>query len=376
MNENVPRVSVVIPIYNVEKYLEECLDSVLAQTMPDMEVICVNDGSTDSSPDIIKKYAEADDRIIVIDKPNGGYGHSVNRGIEKARGEWLSIVEPDDIIEPRMYEELLALAKCSDGQDADIVKGSYWLYFHFEDRNPYVQRPNLMNGMPQGFCEINIHENPEIMKHHPSIWSAIYRRAFIEEKGIRMIEPKGAGWADNPWFFDTMLAAKRIMWTPAPYYKYRQTNPEASSKLGDYHLPFDRLRDIRAIHERNNVDDPRILAALYQRSFDYICTTVLEEFHFPEGDLELRSLIQEVFESFDENILFDKKFKFTKKRLDYYRDFMGLFLGELEEKPKNEAPFVSFVIPMYNDRQGLWETIHSLTNQVFENVEVAGVLPI
>ena len=370
MTASSPRVSVIIPIYNVEKYLEECLDSVLAQTMSDIEVICVNDGSTDSSPQIIKRYAENDPRIIVIDKPNGGYGHSVNRGLERARGEWLSIVEPDDIVSTRMYAELLALSKTSDGHDADIVKGSYWLYFHFDDRKPYVQRPNLMNHMPQGFCEIDINEDPEVMKHHPSIWSAIYRREFIEENGIRMIEPKGAGWADNPWFFETMLAAKHIVWTPAPYYNYRQTNPEASSKLNDYHLPFDRLRDIRAIYERQGIDNPLLLAALYQRSFDYICTTVLDEFKFPENDPELKGLIREVFETFDEELLLEKKTTIPNYRKSYYKDFMGLFLEKMKKTPEHDNPRLSYIMPMYDDRWGLWETIHSLRGQVFENYEV------
>lgn len=364
-----PKVSVIIPIYNVESFLAECLDSVLAQTLPDIEIICVNDGSTDNSLEIIEQYAEKDSRIVTVNKENGGYGKAVNKGLEMARGDWISIVEPDDIIGERMYSDLLALSRMSDGSTADIVKGSYWLYFHFEGQNPYVERPNLMDCMPGGSCEINLKEDPEIIRHHPSIWSAIYRRDFIEANGIRMIEPQGAGWADNPWLFDTMFAAKKIMWTPVPYYYYRQTNPEASSNLKDYHLPFDRLRDIRAIYEREGITDTKLLSVLYQRTFSYINTSILETYRFPENDPGLQELIAEALESLDEELLLSDESGVPQRRKNYYKDFMGLFLEELEPKEAPKAPLISFVIAMHDDREGLWDTINSLTNQTYGNFE-------
>lgn len=366
-----PKVSVIMPIYNVEDYLAECLDSVLAQTLTDLEIICVNDGSTDSSPDILGEYAARDARIVRIDKENGGYGKAVNRGLDEARGEWIAIVEPDDIIDPHMYEDLTELGQPDkNGTPADIVKGSYWLYFHFDGEAPYVNRPNLMNCMPQGVCEPKLDDSAEIMKHHPSIWSAIYRSDFIREQGIRMIEPKGAGWADNPWFFETMLTAKRIVWTPAPYYYYRQTNPNASSKLKDFHMPFDRLRDIRGIYDRLGITNEKLLIALYQRSFDYICTTLLEEFNFPENDPEMIALIREVFETFDEDLVLDEDNDILERRKNYYRDIMGLHLKKLARHEACEHPRISFIVPMHNDRRGLWDTMRTLTDQTYRNIEI------
>ncbi len=370
MDKRTPTVSVIVPIYNVEDYLAECLDSILSQTLKNIEVICINDGSTDSSPSIIRSYEKRDSRIVVIDKPNGGYGHSVNRGLEIARGEWISIVEPDDKIDPRMYADLTALGNLAGDKPVDIVKGSYWHYFHFEDRNPYVERPNLMNCMPQGICELDLWEDPEMLRHHPSIWSAIYRRSFVEKYGIRMIEPKGAGWADNPWLFRTTLQAERIVWTPAPYYYYRQTNPDASSNLKDFHLPFDRLRDIRAIYDEFNITNKGLLEVLYHRSFNYICTSLLEEFHFPENDPEMQDLIREVFETFDEDILMDKKNAIPNGRKNYWRDFMGKRLAEVKPHKRPNKPLVSFVLPMHDDRRGLWETLNGLLKQSYDNFEV------
>ena len=107
MTNAAPKVSVVMPIYNAEPYLEQALDSVLAQTLADIEVVCVNDGSKDTSLETIQRYAANDSRIKVIDKPNGGYGHAMNVGINNAAGEYVGILEPDDYLKPEMFEKLL-----------------------------------------------------------------------------------------------------------------------------------------------------------------------------------------------------------------------------------------------------------------------------
>ena len=93
-----PTISVVMPMYNQERYIEKCLKSVMEQTLTDLEIIVVNDGSTDRSPDMVRKLAENDPRIKFIDKKNTGYGNSVNIGMSKATGEYVGIVETDDFI--------------------------------------------------------------------------------------------------------------------------------------------------------------------------------------------------------------------------------------------------------------------------------------
>ena len=105
-----PLVSVLVPIYNVERYLERCLSSLAAQTFNDFEVICVNDGSTDGSLDIMREHAAHDPRVRVIDKPNAGYGAACNTGIDAATGDYVAIVEPDDYLTGDMFGDLLAFA--------------------------------------------------------------------------------------------------------------------------------------------------------------------------------------------------------------------------------------------------------------------------
>ena len=96
-----PAVSIIIPVYNVEKYLRRCLDSVLGQTFPDWEAICVNDGSPDGSRAIVEEYAKADPRFILYDKPNGGLSDARNFGLSKAGGEYVVFLDSDDFIHPQ-----------------------------------------------------------------------------------------------------------------------------------------------------------------------------------------------------------------------------------------------------------------------------------
>ena len=130
--ERSPRISIIIPVYNAEEYLRQCLDSVTNQTMREIEIIIANDGSTDASMDIITEYATKDRRIKVIDKPNAGYGHTMNVGIAAAHSEYIGIVESDDFIETNMFETLYSTAK---ENNADIVKSNFWFYWSKPERN-------------------------------------------------------------------------------------------------------------------------------------------------------------------------------------------------------------------------------------------------
>ena len=114
-----PLVSVIIPVYNVERYLAQCLDSVINQTYPNLEIICVNDGSRDGSPDILRRYADEDARIQVIDKANGGVSQARNDALDCARGEYIMFVDSDDWVEPDACENAVNAMR---EYDADIVK--------------------------------------------------------------------------------------------------------------------------------------------------------------------------------------------------------------------------------------------------------------
>ena len=121
-----PKVTVVVPIYNVEKYLRQCLDSIVNQTLKDIEIIFVDDGSTDSSQKIIQAYMDKDSRVKVITKPNSGYGNSMNRGFDMAEGEYIGIVESDDYADPEMFEEMYNV---DSSNQLDVVKSGFYYYY-------------------------------------------------------------------------------------------------------------------------------------------------------------------------------------------------------------------------------------------------------
>ena len=126
-----PKVSVVIPMYNVKDYLPKCIESVIRQTLKDIEIICVNDGSTDNSLEIAKEFEAKDPRVKVIDKKNSGYGNSMNIGFNAAKGEYIGIVESDDFIAEDMYEKLYKVAKANR---LDFIKADFYR-FHIKKRD-------------------------------------------------------------------------------------------------------------------------------------------------------------------------------------------------------------------------------------------------
>ena len=136
-----PKVSIVVPIYNVEQYLEECVDSLLNQTLKEIEIILVDDGSPDRCGEIVDSYAAKDNRVVAVHQKNLGYSKAVNCGIKLARGEYIGIIESDDWVEPTMYEKLYRRA---DGS-VDIVKCGFWTFNSMEAgarRNIYYKNPS------------------------------------------------------------------------------------------------------------------------------------------------------------------------------------------------------------------------------------------
>ena len=223
-----PELSVVIPIYNVEKYLGECLDSVLAQTLSDMEIICVDDGSTDSSPDILREYAAADSRIKIISKPNSGYGHTMNTGFDAAQGKYIGIVESDDVIPADMFE---VLCREAEENDCDVVKADFRTFVDENGRRVFTLR-RLTEAVkePEKYYNrvIDPTAEPDVFRLVMNTWSGIYRTAFIRDNNIRHNETPGASFQDNGLFFQTMALAKRVKFLDRPFYMLRRDNAASS----------------------------------------------------------------------------------------------------------------------------------------------------
>ncbi|WP_139651405.1 glycosyltransferase family 2 protein [Raoultibacter phocaeensis] len=238
-----PAVSILVPTYNVERYLSQCLDSLCAQTLENIEIICINDGATDGSPAILRDFAARDPRVAIIDKENSGYGASLNIGIEQARGEYLAIAEPDDFAERTMYETLYALAK---QHDCDLVKSNFY---------EYAEGRNRKNRNLQGYPvkkPFDPADEPRIICTIPSIWTGLYRTSMLVNEGIAFRETPGAAFQDTSFVLKTWFAARRCVLSRKALLHYRMDNPSSSVKTSNrIFVVCDELAESeRFLHER------------------------------------------------------------------------------------------------------------------------------
>jgi glycosyltransferase involved in cell wall biosynthesis len=231
-----PKVSVIVPIFNVEKYLRECLDSIIGQTLKDMEIILIDDGSTDNCPEIVDEYAAMDKRIIAIHKKNDGLGNTYNTGLARATGEYIGMVEPDDWIEQDMYESLYTHAFETKAQ---IVKCKFYRY---DSRKPLKKQNEIeMLGLfgkvifderkdaPKDVFDIE--KCPLLLAVHSSVWAGVYESTFI--KKIKFVEARGAGYSDLNWTIEALLTAEKIAIVPRPMNHWRMEDQGSSTLTYD-----------------------------------------------------------------------------------------------------------------------------------------------
>lgn len=224
-----PKVSVIIPIYNAQDYLERCLDSVCNQTLKDIEIICVNDASTDKSIDILNKYAQRYQNMKVIDcKINGGESVARNIGMENATGEYLGFVDNDDEIDVDFYEKLYNKAT---EKNADISKGEV----HIVD---YDQKETYGN------LNKKIRENNEILFFAYHWWTAIFKTSIIKDNHIEFI-PKYPLGGDVLFLNKVVLASNSIALVDDAFYHYYRRENSGDSKI----LTFEKITSVLYCHE-------------------------------------------------------------------------------------------------------------------------------
>ncbi len=304
------KVSVIVPVFGVEKYLSQAVESILAQTLKDIEIILIDDGSTDNCPKIIDEYAVKDGRIVAIHKQNGGYGQTMNMGLERATGEYIAILEPDDFIDSSMYEDLYSIAK---HYDSDIVKSCFYNYFDLKTKQ-YAKIVPWKDIIPED-KSFTIQECSSFLHYHPSIWSCLYKREFLQKNNIKFPEAPGAGWTDNPFQVQTMCLAKKINYTSKPYYYWRRVNLKDSDDLKNYTIPFKRSDEIHAWLTENHVTDENILYNLYRRELAYIGIVLGMKNISDKNDCYDR--IKKMCGRMDENIIFHNPQMHQKEKLFY-----------------------------------------------------------
>ena len=316
LDNDKPFVSVLIPSLNSKDYIKQCVGSVLNQTLENIEILCIDAGSSDGTLDILNHLASKDSRISIFNSDKRSYGYQMNIGLDNSKGEYIAIVESDDFIEEDMLNYLYGLA---NDYDADIAKTTF--YHYYDELNGEEFRK--INGTKKGIKTTDtfvLEEEPLFIAGHPSIWAGIYKNDFLKEINVRFKEEKGAGWVDNPFFFYTAFSAKKIVYRDVPYYNYRETNPNSSSNsLEDFKIPILRMLENLDIVDQFDSQDEMVLKEVYLRGFNYI-HSIFRLDGYEEHMHELRPLIQEMLLRFDENTVL----KYSRpKDIDAYYKYLS-----------------------------------------------------
>ncbi len=238
------KISVIVPVYNTEKYLRQCLDSILSQTLQELEVICIDDGSTDSSPAILDAFCRKDSRVRILHKENDGLGAARNSGIGMACGDYIGFVDSDDFVAPDMFRSLYLRAKDTG---ADVVVGNIFLYQdHTKEQKPY-RNQELYKAL--GACgSFHSSSHPEIVEWIGG-WDRIYRRDFLVKYNLR--NPEHVIYEDALFSFQTSVLSKCMAVCPEAVYYYRKNTGTAITdrEIQNDSYKFDFLKNGAAIRE-------------------------------------------------------------------------------------------------------------------------------
>lgn len=224
------KISVIVPIYNVSKHLNRCLESIINQTFKDLEIVLVNDGSTDNSLDIIKEYEQKDKRIKVIDKSNGGLSDARNEGLKIANAPYIAFVDSDDYIELDMYEVMYQkIIK----EKADIVECD----FYWEYPNKLIVDKTRLNK--------NTIESIRVVA-----WNKLYKKELITKNHV--LFPLGLRYEDIAFCYQLLPYVKKIVSVSKPFYHYIQRSNSISNNQNEKVRDIYKVLDIVINYYKNN----------------------------------------------------------------------------------------------------------------------------
>lgn len=230
-----PQVSIIVPVYNVQNYIERCLNSLVNQTFKDIEIITINDGSTDKSLELLNKYAKEDIRVSVIDLGDEGVSYCRNLGIEKANGKYIMFVDSDDWIDSSMVE---VMYKKAEENKLDLVMCSYIREFKDHSKEKIFNLPQeiiykedkVKNELLRKLVGPIKEElsNPEMLDALGTVWGKLYRADILKENKIKFVDLKEIGSAEDTLFnIFTFNYLKKVMFLNKSMYHYWRDNPKS-----------------------------------------------------------------------------------------------------------------------------------------------------
>lgn len=371
-----PKVSVIIPVYNVEEYLKKCLDSVVNQTLKEIEIICIDDGSTDNSLKILKQYAKKDKRITVIKQKNLHAGVARNAGLAVAKGEYVHFLDSDDWIDADTYDKLYKIAKkhkCSfvkfksysyDEQTHQVVS-SYFTDINYMQENTFV----------------SIDEDAQTaLRMSDAPWSGIYKLSFLNDNNIRFDNFICAN--DTGFYYRCLLKSRKFYFVTDRFVYYRINNNK--SLIGIRPLNFDCQIKLHKRILQIAKDETLFLKNLLDAHF---CHAILWRYKNYMADKHLsksvknniKKLTAEFF-SGDVNIEYKKAyFSYLIEKKDFnmfmraylFFPYYWLKLKMMKYKQQNiNTPKVSIIIPIYNTERYLADCLNSIIKQTLKDIEI------
>ncbi len=313
--DNNYKVSVVVPIYNVEAYLPRCVDSILQQTYTNLEIILVDDGALDNSGTIVDKYAQTDTRVIPVHKENGGLSDARNAGIDIATGDYICFVDSDDVIHSEYVETLLKL--CVENE-CDIAQ----CRFEWSTEDSFSE--------DKGSGEVIFYDSMGILdaiyseKNVETVvaWNKLYKRDLFKQ--IRY--PKGRIHEDEATSYKLFYEAKKIARIDRVLYLYYQNMDSITKKK--YSLK--RLDILWALEERMSFFKEKGLESLYAKdSYKYLCKILIHYYLVSKMDKPDRNVLVELKEKYRKKLAESLKFNWSLKRkaaLLVFGIFPGLYV--------------------------------------------------
>lgn len=273
------KVSIIMPSFNVAKYIEKCLLSVLSQTLKDIEIIVVDKYSTDGTREIIEKYAREDRRITLLNDDRGSCGYSDNIGMDAATGKYIGIVETDDYIEPDMYETLYEIA---EKEQVDYVKADCYEFISDMDGNEVTRAYHMLGYRSANLYNkrINVKEYPEILNYIRSMWASLYKREFLVKNNIRFNESKGAAYQDHGFLWQIVTKADTAMYIDRKFYHYRLDNVGCSmNNPKALYMDWGELQFIRDYLNNNHLSNTDYGRLYYKKVYDILKARLMQYFY-------------------------------------------------------------------------------------------------
>ncbi len=243
-----PKVTVIMPSLNVVNYIRPCMESVLRQTLEEIEILAVDAGSTDGTLEVLKEYASGDNRLKVIDSDKKSYGYQVNIGLQQASGEYIGIVETDDIINESMFEVLYRTAV---DNDLEYVKGGFLQFIELQNgQRQYQSGGTCIYTKERAGKIISPKDMPELAIQDYYLWAGIYRRDLV--RNIRLSETPGAAFQDIGFIYQILSQATRAMYIEKELYYYRQTEGNSSFHCKGFTYLLNEYEQLEKIFARQS----------------------------------------------------------------------------------------------------------------------------